>query len=125
MTKRVTKRGHVFVSFFHLLWFVRLVVGCRYKRFLSCLGCSSRPSTTNFFLTVHYFNLCVPIPQQGRQAAMLGRLSLSMCLCFEAGKCEVEKLEKLRCRVKNESKKCEFWPYIFERETKGDCERNL
>jgi hypothetical protein len=29
----------------------------RYKRFLFCLGCSSRSSTKYFFLTVHYF-LC-------------------------------------------------------------------
>jgi hypothetical protein len=34
---------------------------CRYKRFLSCLGSSRRPSTRYFFfLTVHYFNAFVP-----------------------------------------------------------------
>jgi hypothetical protein len=32
------------------------------------------------FLTVHYFNSIVDIAQQARQAAVLGRLSLSMCL---------------------------------------------
>ncbi len=54
---------------------------CRYKRFLFCLGCSSRPSVKYFFfLTIHYFNSFVPIAQQAGQAAVLGRLSLSMCL---------------------------------------------
>jgi hypothetical protein len=32
------------------------------------------------FLTVHFFNSFVPIAQQAGQAAVLGRLSLSMCL---------------------------------------------
>ncbi len=27
---------------------------CRYKRFMSCLGCSSRPSTKYFFINVRY-----------------------------------------------------------------------
>jgi hypothetical protein len=34
----------------------------------------------NFFLTVHYLNSFVPIAQQAGQAAVLGRLSLSVCL---------------------------------------------
>ncbi len=54
---------------------------CRYKRFLFCLGCSSQPIIKDiFFLTIHYFNSYVPIAQQAGQAAVLGRLSLSMCL---------------------------------------------
>ncbi len=43
-------------------------------------GCSSRPSTNIFFLTVHYFNSFVPIAQQAELAALLGGLSLRMCL---------------------------------------------
>ncbi len=38
------------------------------------------PVQNNLFLTVHYFNSFVPIVQQAGQAAMLGRLSLIMCL---------------------------------------------
>ncbi len=34
----------------------------------------------NFFLTVHYFNLCVPIAQLPGQTAVQGRLSLYVCL---------------------------------------------
>jgi len=41
-----------------------LGMSCWYKRFLFCLGCSSRPSTKCFFLTVHNFNTLVPIAQQ-------------------------------------------------------------
>ncbi len=37
-----------------------LVLSCRYKRFLFCLGCSRWPSTINIcFLTVHYFKSLV------------------------------------------------------------------
>ncbi len=35
------------------------------------------------FLAVHYFKSFVPITQQAGQAAVLGRLSLSMCLWKE------------------------------------------
>jgi hypothetical protein len=33
-----------------------------------------------FFLTEHYFNLCVPVAQQTGQAVVQGRLSLNVCL---------------------------------------------
>jgi hypothetical protein len=46
------------------------------RDFLSCLGCSGQPSTTYFFLTVHYFNFCVPVSQQPGQAVVQGCLSL-------------------------------------------------
>jgi hypothetical protein len=55
----------------------------RYKRFLSCVGCSSRPCTKYFFITIHYFTSFVPIAQQAGQAALLGHQSLNMCLCSE------------------------------------------
>jgi hypothetical protein len=48
----------------------------RYKRFLSCLGCSSRPSKKYFFLTVYHLNSFVPI------ASKLG-LSHEMNLAFD------------------------------------------
>ncbi len=56
-----------------------LGLSCLYKRFLFCLGCSSRPSTKYFFLTVRFLNSFVPMAQQASEAAVLGLLSLSMC----------------------------------------------
>ncbi len=57
-----------------------LGLSCRYKSFLFCLGCYSRPSTKYFFPSVHCFNSFIPIVQQAGQAVVLGRLSLCMCL---------------------------------------------
>jgi hypothetical protein len=73
-SKSTKKRG--------LFLAVLLGLSCQYKRFLSCLGCSSRPSRKYFFLTVHYFNFFVPTAQLAGQAAVQGRLSLIMYLCF-------------------------------------------
>ncbi len=53
---------------------------CQYKRFLFCLGYSSRPSQNIFFLTAHYFNAFVPFPQQARQAVVPRPLSINTCL---------------------------------------------
>jgi hypothetical protein len=47
-----------------------------------CSVFSSRPRTKYFFLAVRYFHYFFPIAQQAGQAAMLGRLSLSVCLWF-------------------------------------------
>jgi hypothetical protein len=45
---------------------------CRYKGFLSCIGCSSRASKYIFFLTVHYFHSFVPSPSRlGRQSCQV------------------------------------------------------
>jgi hypothetical protein len=55
---------------------------CRYKRFFFSLGCSNWPSANIFFLTVHFFNSFEPIAQKAGQAAVLGRLSLSICHWF-------------------------------------------
>jgi hypothetical protein len=54
-----------------LPWLVRFVS--------SCLGCSVSPIQNIFFLTVHYFNLCILIAQQLGQAVVQGRLSLNVC----------------------------------------------
>ncbi len=67
-SKSTNERGPNLVGSLGFLWL------------LFCLGCSSRPSTNFFFLTVLYFNSFVPFAQQAGQAAVLGRLSLSMCL---------------------------------------------
>ncbi len=51
----------------------------QYKRFLSCLSCSSRSSTKYFFLTRHSFKSFVSIAQQAWQAVVPRRLSLNKC----------------------------------------------
>jgi hypothetical protein len=56
-----------------------LFLSCQYKRFLSCLCCPSRPSYKKFPHRT-LFNSFVPIAQQAGQAAVLGRLSVRMCL---------------------------------------------
>jgi hypothetical protein len=52
---------------------------CQYKRFLFCLGCSSRPRTKYFFLTHHTLFQCL-CPHHPGQAVVLGLLFLRMCL---------------------------------------------
>ncbi len=56
---------------------------CRYTRFFFCLGFSRRPSKKYFFLTLRFFDSFVPTAQQAGLAAVLGHLSLSMCLWLE------------------------------------------
>jgi hypothetical protein len=48
----------------------------------SFLPWACRPITKYYFLTVHYFNSFAPNAQQAGQTAVMGRLSLSMCLWF-------------------------------------------
>jgi hypothetical protein len=71
-SKRTNERGPCLVGL--------LGLPCRYKRFMFCLGWSSRPVQNLFFLTIHYFNFFVLIAQQGGQVAVPGRLSPSVCL---------------------------------------------
>jgi hypothetical protein len=52
--------------------------GTRY--FCSALAALVGPVENFIFLTVHYSNSFVPIAQQAGQAAVLGRLSLCVCL---------------------------------------------
>ncbi len=59
-------------------WFVGLVVSV--QEFFFYLGCCSVPVQNIFFLTVHYFSALVPTAKQAGQAAVLGRLSLSVCV---------------------------------------------
>jgi hypothetical protein len=51
------------------------------RDFCSALTALVGPVQNIFFLTIHYFNYFVPIAQQAGQETVLGRLSLSMCLC--------------------------------------------
>ncbi len=59
-----------------------LCLSCRYKRFSSALAALIGPVQNCFFLTVHFFNSFETIAQNAGQAAVLGRLSLSICLWF-------------------------------------------
>jgi hypothetical protein len=63
-----------------LSWLVPWACHAGRRDFCSAWAAPGRPSTNIFFLTVHYFNSFVPIAQEAGQAAVLGRLSLSICL---------------------------------------------
>ncbi len=76
-------------------WFVGLVV--QVQENLSCFRCSSRPSTKYFFLTLHFFNSFVPNAQQAGQAAVLGRLSPSVCLCIHPPRDSLRASKKKLC----------------------------
>jgi hypothetical protein len=52
------------------------------RDFSSALAALIGPVLNIYFLTVHHFNSFEPIAQNAGQAAVLGRLSLSMCLWF-------------------------------------------
>ncbi len=72
-SKRTNDRGPFLIG--------SLGLSCRYKRFLFCLGCTSRPSTKYFSSSPYTISMPLStLPQQAGQAAMLGRLSLSVCL---------------------------------------------
>ncbi len=62
-----------------LLWLVRWACRAGTRDFCSALAALFGLIQNNF-PTVHYFNAYVPITQQAGQAAVLDRLSLSMCL---------------------------------------------
>jgi hypothetical protein len=61
-----------------LCWFVVLVVPV--QDFCPAFAAVVGPVQNIFVPTVNYFISFVPIAQQAGQAAVLGRLSLSMCL---------------------------------------------
>ncbi len=63
-----------------LPWLGRWVCRAGTRDFCPALAALIGPVRNFVFLTVHYFNSFVPIAQQARQATLLGRLSLSMCL---------------------------------------------
>jgi hypothetical protein len=66
-----------------LPWLIRWACRAGPRDFCPALAALVGPVRNIFFLTVHYFNSIVPIAQKAGQAAVLGRLSLSMCLCEE------------------------------------------
>jgi hypothetical protein len=64
-----------------LSWLVRWACRAATRDFCSSLAALvGLVQNILFFLTVHYLNSFVPIAQQAGQAAVLGRLSLSVCL---------------------------------------------
>jgi hypothetical protein len=63
-----------------LLWLVRWACRAGTRDLYQALAALVSTVQNIFFLTVHYFNLCIPIGLQAEQAVLLGRLSPSMCL---------------------------------------------
>jgi hypothetical protein len=72
-SKRTNERGQFLVI---VCWACR--AGTR--DFCSALATLVGPVQNIVFFTVNYFNSFVPIAQQARQAAVLGRLSLTVSL---------------------------------------------
>jgi hypothetical protein len=63
-----------------LPWLVRWARRAGTRDFYIALAALVSPVQNMFFLTVHQFNVCVPIAQQPGQAVVRGRLSLNACL---------------------------------------------
>ncbi len=59
---------------------VRLACHAGTRNFYPALAALFSPVQNIFFLTVHYFSLCVPNAQQPGQPVVQGRLSLNVCL---------------------------------------------
>ncbi len=55
---------------------------CQNERLYPSLAALVSPVQNIFFLTIHFFNLCVPIAQQPGQAVVQGRLSMNVCLRY-------------------------------------------
>jgi hypothetical protein len=73
-----TQRGQMKERGPYFGWFAGLVVPV--QEILFCLGCSNRPSTNFFILSVHYFKSFVPISSSklGRQPCWVA--CLLMCV---------------------------------------------
>ncbi len=61
-------------------WLIHWACHVGTRNFCSALAALVGPVQNICFLIVHYFKSFVPVTQQAGQAAMLDRLSLSMCL---------------------------------------------
>jgi hypothetical protein len=61
-------------------WLVRWACRAGIRYFSSALAALIGPDQNIFLLTVHYFNSFVPIAQQAGKPAVLGRLSLNICM---------------------------------------------
>jgi hypothetical protein len=80
-----------------LPWVGLLSSSCRYRRFLSCLGCSSRPSAKYiFFLTVHYFTSFVSIAHGKLDRHAVNKY---VFLNFFASKVRVQKIPRTKKQV--------------------------
>jgi hypothetical protein len=62
-----------------LPWLVRLARCAGTRDFYPALAALVSPVQNIFFLTIHYFNICILIAQQLGQAVVQGRLSLNVC----------------------------------------------
>ncbi len=80
-----------------LPWLVRCA--CRAGTRDVCSALTALVGSTKYLLlAVHYFNSFVPIAQQAGQAALLGRLSLIMCLWCQMRRESKEDDEKVERR---------------------------
>jgi hypothetical protein len=61
-------------------WLVLWACRADTRDFSSAFAALVGPVQNMFFITIHYYNSFVPIGQQAGQAAVLGRLSISVCL---------------------------------------------
>ncbi len=70
-----------------LSWLVRWACRAGTRDFCHALAALvGKVQNIIFFLTIHYLNSFVPIPQQVGQATVLGHLSVSMYLCMVSTK---------------------------------------
>ncbi len=63
-----------------LPWLVRWALLAGARDCYTALSALVSPVQNIFFLTVPYFNLCIPIAQQPGKAVVQGRPSLNVCL---------------------------------------------
>jgi hypothetical protein len=73
VTQRVQMKGG-------LPWLVRWACRVGTREFFSAWTAQVGPVQNIIFLTVNYLKSFVPIARQAGQTAVLGRMSLSMCL---------------------------------------------
>jgi hypothetical protein len=78
LTVETQVKGHLMKGV--LSWFVLWAYRAGTRDLCSALAALVGPVQNMFFITIHYYNFFVPFAQQARQAAMLGRLSISACL---------------------------------------------
>ena len=66
-----------------LPWLIRWACRAGTRDFCSALAAQVGPVQNIIFLAIYYFDPFVPIAQQPVQAAVLGRLSLSVCVWLQ------------------------------------------
>ncbi len=87
---------------------------CRYKRFLSCLGCSNQNSTKYFFSLPHTFWHYCMCPHRPAiwEDVVQGRLSLNMCLRLKT-KAKTIDSQRKNYKLWKVGRKREFWAWAL------------